>query len=100
MYTSGLFWGRLGDTRGPRPLLVGAFIFLLTGYSGIRGLFDAGLGNAPELSQPRLILLVICSFFTGVGGNAGIMSAINATAKSFPDHFVRSTEPIALLEYA
>ncbi|KAI9466659.1 major facilitator superfamily domain-containing protein [Lactarius psammicola] len=86
MYTSGLFWGRVGDARGPRPLLVGAFIFLLTGYSGIRGLFDAGLGKAPELSQFRLVLLVMCSFFTGVGGNAGMMSAINATAKSFPDH--------------
>ncbi|KAH9007184.1 major facilitator superfamily domain-containing protein [Lactarius hatsudake] len=87
MYTSGLFWGRLGDTRGPRPLLVGAFIFLLTGYLGIRGLFDAGLGNASELSQLRFVLLVMCSFFTGVGGNAGMLSAISATANSFPDYF-------------
>jgi MFS family permease len=100
MYTSGLFWGRLGDTRGPRPLLVGAFIFLLTGYSGIRGLYDAGLGKAPELSQLRLVLLVMCSLFTGVGGNAGMMSAINTTAKSFPDQFVRSTKPITLPEFA
>ncbi len=98
MYTSGLFWGRVGDARGPRPLLVGAFIFLLTGYSGIRGLFDAGLGKAPELSQLRLVLLVMCSLFTGVGGNAGMMSAINATAKSFPDHIVRSTESVTLPE--
>ncbi|KAH9180068.1 MFS general substrate transporter [Lactarius sanguifluus] len=87
MYTSGLFWGRLGDTRGPRPLLVGAFVFLLTGYLGIRGLFDAGLGNASELSQLRFVLLVMCSFFTGVGGNAGMLSAISATANSFPDYF-------------
>lgn len=94
MYTSGLYWGRVGDTRGPRPLLVGAFIFLLTGYSGIRGIFDAGLGKAPELSQLRLVLLVMCSLFTGVGGNAGMMSAVNAAAKSFPDDFVRSTKPI------
>jgi hypothetical protein len=50
---SGLFWGRIGDSRGPRPLLVGAFIFLLVGYSGIRSLFDAGLGEAHELSQLR-----------------------------------------------
>ena len=100
MYTSGLFWGRVGDSRGPRPLLVGAFVFLLTGYSGIRRLFDAGLGEANELSQLGLVLLVMCSLFTGIGGNAGMLSAINATAKSFPDRFVRSTKPIALLEYA
>ncbi|KAH9009957.1 MFS general substrate transporter, partial [Lactarius hengduanensis] len=87
MYTSGLFWGRLGDARGPRPLLVGAFVFLLTGYSGIRGLFNAGLGNESELSQLRFVLLVMCSFFTGVGGNAGMLSAMSATAKSFPDYF-------------
>lgn len=91
MYLTGLFWGRVGDSRGPRPLLVAAFIFLLTGYSGIRTLFDAGLGEARELSQLRLMLLVVCGFFTGTGGNAGMMSAINATAKSFPDQFVRST---------
>ena len=90
MYTSGLFWGPLCDARGPRPLLVGAFAFLLTGYTGIRGLFDAGLENAAKLSQPRLVLLVMCSLFTGVGGGAGMLSAINATAKSFPDYLVRS----------
>ncbi|KAN0140077.1 MFS general substrate transporter [Lactarius tabidus] len=87
MYLSGLFWGRIGDSRGPRPLLVGAFIFLLAGYSGIRTIFDAGLGEAQELSQLRLVLLVMCSLFTGSGGNAGMLSAINATAKSFPDQF-------------
>jgi MFS family permease len=92
MYLSGLFWGRIGDSRGPRPLLVGAFIFLLAGYSGIRTIFDAGLGEAQELSQLRLVLLVMCSLFTGSGGNAGMLSAINATAKSFPDQFVRSTK--------
>jgi MFS family permease len=100
MYMSGLFWGRIGDSRGPRPLLVGAFIFLLVGYSGIRSLFDAGLGEAYELSQLRFVLLVMCSLFTGIGGNAGIMSAINATAKSFPDQIVRATKPTTLLEYA
>ena len=93
MYTSGLFWGRVGDSKGPRPLLVGAFIFLLVGYSGIRSLFDAGLGEAHELSRLRFVLLVMCSLFTGIGGNAGMMSAMNATAKSFPDQIVRTTNP-------
>jgi hypothetical protein len=91
MYMSGLVWGRIGDSKGPRPLLVGPFIFLLTGYSGIRTPFDAGLGEARELSQLRLVLLVMCSLFTGTSGNAGMLSAINAKAKSFPDQFVRST---------
>ncbi|KAI0301892.1 major facilitator superfamily domain-containing protein [Multifurca ochricompacta] len=87
MYTSGPFWGPVVDARGPRPLLVAAFILLLSGYSGIRGLFDAGLGNAAELSQLRLVILIMCSFLTGVGGNAGMSSAVNVTAKSFPDYF-------------
>ncbi len=29
--------------------------------------------------------LVVCSFLTGIGGNGGLASAMNATAKSFPD---------------
>ncbi|KAF8262614.1 major facilitator superfamily domain-containing protein [Lactarius quietus] len=85
--TSGLLWGRIGDSRGPRPLLVGAFLFLLTGYTGIRILFDAGLGEAHELSRVRLALLVMCSFFTGIGGVAGLLSAMNAAARSFPDQY-------------
>lgn len=85
---SGPFLGKIVDTRGPQPLLVVSFIALLSGYSGIRGLFDAGLGNATELSQLRFVLLVLCSLITGIGGHAGMASAMNATAKSFPDRFV------------
>ncbi|KAI0002902.1 major facilitator superfamily domain-containing protein [Russula compacta] len=84
---SGPFLGKIVDTRGPQPLLVISFISLLSGYSGIRGLFDAGLGNATELSRLRFVLLVLCSLITGIGANAGMASAMNATAKSFPDHF-------------
>ncbi|KAI0059338.1 MFS general substrate transporter [Artomyces pyxidatus] len=85
VYTSGPFWGKLVDARGPRPLLVGAFVFLLSGYLGIRSLYDAGLDDGERLSQLHIGLLILCSFFTGLGGNAGLASAINSTAKSFPD---------------
>ena len=80
--------GKIVDARGPRLLLIAAFILLLAGYSGIRDIFDAGLDNAAELSRVRLFLLVLCSFITGVGGHAGMASAMNTTARSFPDNFV------------
>lgn len=35
--------------------------------------------------------LVVCSFLTGIGGNGGLASAMNATAKSFPDGAVSSS---------
>ena len=85
---SGPFLGKVVDARGPRPLLIAAFIFLLSGYTGIRGIFDAGLGEGKDLSTLRLIILVLCSFFSGVGGHAGMASAMNTTAKNFPDNLV------------
>ena len=88
VYMTGPLVGKVVDAKGPRPLLIAAFILLLSGYSGIRGLFDAGLGSAAELSKLRLVTLVMCSFLTGVGAHAGMASAMNTTAKTFPDHFV------------
>src|SRR5712672_658813 len=88
VYMSGPFWGKIADTRGPRLLLIAGFISLLSGYSGIRGLFDAGLGNATELSRPRLVILILCSFITGIGANSSMAAAMNTTAKNFPDHLV------------
>ena len=85
---TGPFVGKVVDAKGPRPLLIAAFIFLLSGYTGIRGVFDAGLGEEAKLSELHLVLLVTCSFITGVGGHAGMASAMNTTAKTFPDHFV------------
>ena len=93
VYMSGPFLGKIVDARGPRPLLVAAFILLLSGYSGIRGIFDAGLGEGKDLGTFRLIILVLCSFFSGVGGHAGMASAMNTTAKNFPDHLVSPTTP-------
>ena len=93
MYISGPFLGKIVDAKGPRPLLITAFILLLSGYSGIRGIFDAGLGEEKELSTLRLIILVLCSFLSGVGGHAGMASAMNTTAKNFPDHMVSPITP-------
>lgn len=88
VYLTGPFLGKIVDARGPRPLLIAAFVVLLAGYSGIRGIFDAGLGEEAELSHVRLVILIFCSFITGVGGHAAMSSAMNTTAKSFPDSFV------------
>jgi len=86
VYMSGPFLGKIADTRSPRLLLTVGFISLLSGYTGIRGIFDMGLGEATELSRPRLVLLILCSFITGIGANASMATAMNTTAKNFPDH--------------
>lgn len=78
----------LVDARGPRPLLAFAFVFLLVGYSGIRWMYDAGLDEGEKLSTVHHFLLLICSFFTGLGGSAGLCGAINPSAKNFPDKLV------------
>jgi len=88
VYGSGLVWGKIVDSRGPRPLLVSAFFLLLCGYIGIRRLFDGGLDDADHLSRARLVLLVLCGFCTGLGGCAGMISAMNTSAKTFPDKAV------------
>ncbi|KAA1479102.1 MFS general substrate transporter [Dentipellis sp. KUC8613] len=85
VYTSGPIFGKLVDKYGPRPLLASAFVFLLSGYSGIRALYDAGLDEGEQLSKFHLVMLIVCGVLTGLGGNAGLTSAINATANSFPD---------------
>lgn len=78
------------DTKGPRILLAGAFLFLLMGYSGIKYLYDSGLPpNTPTLSILGFCGLVAFTYLTGSGGNAGLVSAVNATAKTFPDQAVR-----------
>ncbi|KAH9853298.1 MFS general substrate transporter [Lenzites betulinus] len=86
VYGTAPIWGGLVDRRGPRILMVVAFFALLIGYLGIRQFFldglpegSSGIGFAP------LCVLVFCGFLTGIGGNGGLVGAMNATAKSFPD---------------
>lgn len=78
------------DAKGPRILLVIGFVFLLSGYLGIRHFYDAGLPEGvADLSVVAFAALVLCGFMTGIGGNGGLASSMNVTAKSWPDRAVR-----------
>ncbi|KAJ6544286.1 major facilitator superfamily domain-containing protein [Mycena capillaripes] len=96
VYSSGPFWGRIVDSRGPRIPLAFAFLFLFLGYTGIRHFYDAGVPEGSTLSSFSLGLLIACSFMTGTGGNAGFTGAVNSTAKSFPDKARATTTGIVL----
>ncbi|KAI5117521.1 hypothetical protein M0805_009529 [Coniferiporia weirii] len=101
VYSTGPFWGKIVDRRGPRILLACGFIFLFIGYSGIRHFYnspDAAQAdtNAERLSHLAFAALVACSFLTGAGGNGGLTSSVNATAKSFPDAMRASTTGLVL----
>ncbi|KIK64712.1 hypothetical protein GYMLUDRAFT_240671 [Collybiopsis luxurians FD-317 M1] len=86
VYVSAPIWGKIVDSRGPKSLLLSAFVLLLLGYSGIRIIYNAGIPeDSTTLAMPIFVLLVACSFMTGVGGNGGLAAAINTTAKTFPD---------------
>ncbi|KAH0825880.1 hypothetical protein J3R83DRAFT_7750 [Lanmaoa asiatica] len=52
--------------------------------------YDDGIGNGTTVSTPHLTLLVGCGLMTGLGGNAGLGTAINTTAKSFSFSAVRA----------
>ncbi|KAF8905752.1 major facilitator superfamily domain-containing protein [Gymnopilus junonius] len=97
VYASGPVWGRIIDRRGPRIPLVGAFILLLGGYSGIRYLYDSGVPNgAITISTLTFGALVAFGCMTGAGGNAGLVSAVNSTAKTFPDKARGSTTGLVI----
>ncbi|KAH7343585.1 major facilitator superfamily domain-containing protein [Rhizoctonia solani] len=88
VYCSGPLWGKVVDARGPRiPLLV-AFVLISFGYGGIRA-FYTGAITMSETSAARFNGGVAALFFfslcTGMAGSAGITSAMNSAAKSFPD---------------
>ncbi|KAG8679035.1 hypothetical protein FRC09_019311, partial [Ceratobasidium sp. 395] len=88
MYCSGPFWGRVVDTRGPRMALLVAFMMLLLGYSGIRMFYTGAITLSDSSAAKFNGGVAALSFFglcTGIGGNAGITSAMNTAAKSFPD---------------
>ncbi|KAJ3483194.1 hypothetical protein NLI96_g6485 [Meripilus lineatus] len=87
VYGTAPLLGKLVDARGyPIPLTI-AFFALLTGYFGIRRFYISGLPEGiSSLSFFGFLVLLLCGLLTGIGANAGMASAINATAKSFPDH--------------
>ncbi|KAJ7174561.1 major facilitator superfamily domain-containing protein [Mycena filopes] len=96
VYSSGPFWGRIVDARGPRIPLAFSFAFLFLGYTGIRHFYDAGVPEGSTVSSFSMALLIACSFMTGAGGNAGFTGAVNSTAKSFPDKARATTTGIVL----
>nr|GAT50695.1 predicted protein [Mycena chlorophos] len=96
VYSSGPFWGRIVDTRGPRIPIALAFFFLFGGYTGIRHFYDAGVPAGTTISTFGLGLLIACSFMTGAGGNAAFTGAVNSTAKTFPDRARATTTGIVL----
>ncbi|KAI0755996.1 hypothetical protein BC629DRAFT_1662047 [Irpex lacteus] len=68
------------STPKAQALLVLGFVSLLVGYNGIRYFYDAGLPGEARRAWGSGVF-----FLTGIGGNGGLASAMNATAKSFPD---------------
>ncbi|KAI6160520.1 major facilitator superfamily-domain-containing protein [Pisolithus thermaeus] len=85
IYVSGPIWGRIVDSRGPRIPLTTAFVCFLVGYAGMKRMYDEGTDSGTSISPAHFALLVICGFLTGLGANAGLASAVNSTAKSFPE---------------
>ncbi|KAG9094466.1 hypothetical protein FRC06_010778, partial [Ceratobasidium sp. 370] len=82
--------GWVVDRRGPKLPLFLATAFLFFGYGGIRLLFTHAT-PAPSGSHSTwpftglVTALSLCSWLTGVAGSAGIISAMNAGVRSFPE---------------
>ena len=68
--------------------MVIGFFSLLTGYLGIRHFYDGGLPEGETIGVLSFCSLVVFAFLTGIGGNGGLVGAMNTTAKSWPDHAV------------
>ncbi|KAF5364602.1 hypothetical protein D9758_005619 [Tetrapyrgos nigripes] len=97
VYLNGPLWGKVVDQRGPRIPLLSAFLLLLIGYSGIRFIYDGGVPeSSKKLPTVLFAMLIAFSFMTGMGGNGGITSAINSTAKTFPDAVRGSTTGLVI----
>ncbi|KAH7881863.1 major facilitator superfamily domain-containing protein [Phlebopus sp. FC_14] len=96
VYSSGPVWGRIVDLKGSRIPLIGAFVCLLFGYSGIKRMYDDGVGDGATVSTFHFAVLVACGFMTGLGGNAGLAASVNTTARSFPDTARATTTGLVL----
>ncbi|KAI0637554.1 MFS general substrate transporter [Trametes polyzona] len=97
VYGTAPIWGGLVDRRGPQLPMAISFFCLLFGYLGIRQFYINGLpGSASEISFLSLCVLVFCGLLTGIGGNGGLVGAMNATAKSFPDKTRASANGIVI----
>ncbi|KAG9120347.1 hypothetical protein FRC07_004196, partial [Ceratobasidium sp. 392] len=77
--------GWIVDRRGPKLPLFLASSFLFLGYGGIRLLFTLASPSSSGNSAGLVTVLSLCSWLTGVAGSAGIISAMNAGVRSFPE---------------
>jgi MFS family permease len=107
VYGSAPFVGKLADSRGPRLSLTLSFFLLLTGYLGIRAVYDASEDNAKPAGGGTLFALILFEFLSGMGSDAGYFSALKTVARSFPNKIVslssgstRSTTLTPLLDVA
>ncbi|KAI0075891.1 MFS general substrate transporter [Panus rudis PR-1116 ss-1] len=97
VYGTAPFMGKLVDTRGPRILITIAFFGLLVGYAGMRQMYVSGLPEGQShLSNVGFFALLGCGFLSGIGGNGGIMAAMNVSAKSWPDRARATTTGLVL----
>ncbi|KAI1792544.1 MFS general substrate transporter [Ganoderma leucocontextum] len=85
VYGTAPIWGGIVDRKGPRIMMVIGFFALLSGYLGIRSFYDSGLPDGETINLIPFCVLFFFGFLTGVGGNGGLVGAMNATAKSWPD---------------
>ena len=90
VYGSAPFLGKLADSRGPRLSLALSFVLLLTGYLGIKGVYDASEDNTERANGGTLFLLILFGLITGIGSDAGYCATLNTVAKSFPNKIVSS----------
>jgi len=90
VYASAPFVGKLADSRGPRLSLSLSFVLLLTGYLGIKGVYDASENNTEPAKAGTLLTLILFGLLSGIGSNAGYSAALNTVAKSFPNEIVSS----------
>jgi MFS family permease len=85
---SGPVLGKLADSTGPRVSLTLAFVFLLTGYLGIKAVYDSSGDNVEADSGGKLLALILFELLSGIGSDAGFCASLNAVVRSFPDKIV------------
>lgn len=81
VYLSGPFVGILVDRKGPRSMLSFAACVLFFGYLGLKLLYDGGREGLYD--RVGISGLALCQLMTGIGGSAGLASAVKATSQSF-----------------